>query len=172
MDDNSNRLWAPWRMEYILASRTAGCFLCDIIQDDDDRENLVLKRGATCFVVMNRYPYNNGHLMVAPYRHVDGLETMTREERTEMMETATEMLGVLRTVMNPHGFNTGLNTGAAAGAGLKEHSHLHIVPRWSGDTNFMPVIGQTKVIPQSLHDLWDQLKEALSLLPPGAGAQE
>jgi len=154
-------MWAPWRIEYILKAREAGCFLCDIIQSDDDRSHLVLKRGDYCVLLMNRYPYNNGHLMIAPYRHVDCLERMNEKELLELMVMASKACGMLRKTMKPGGFNLGINLGKSAGAGLKDHIHMHLVPRWEGDTNFMPVIANAKVIPQSLDELWQQLHNAL-----------
>ncbi len=155
------RLWAPWRMAYILRLREPGCFLCQIIQGASDRRNLVLRRGKTCLLVLNRYPYNNGHLMVAPYRHVDSLEAMSPAERAEMLELAAAACTALRKAMRPDGFNIGLNLGTSAGAGLKDHIHLHIVPRWEGDTNFMPVLAGVKVIPQSLDAQWRQMRKAM-----------
>ncbi|MCA1808104.1 MAG: HIT domain-containing protein [Lentisphaerae bacterium] len=157
-----HRMWAPWRMDYILKSREPGCFLCDILQADEDQTNLVLQRGEHCAVLMNRYPYNNGHLMVTPYRHVDALESMQSDEHLDMMQLAARACERLRRVINPDGFNIGINQGAAAGAGLREHIHLHIVPRWNGDTNFMPVLAEVKVIPQSLQELWEQLNQVSS----------
>lgn len=156
-----DKLWAPWRMEYILMDKEAGCFLCDIARSRDDRVNLVLQRGCHCFMLLNRYPYNNGHLMIAPYRHVDSLEVMNDDERVEMMKMAATACEMLRRAIEASGFNIGLNLGASAGAGLKDHIHLHVVPRWDGDTNFMPVISNTKVIPQSLDELWLKLCASL-----------
>ncbi|MBU4460994.1 MAG: HIT domain-containing protein [Verrucomicrobia bacterium] len=154
-------LWAPWRIEYIKEAPKGGCFLCDILRaGGDDRVNLVLKRGAVCAVVMNRYPYNNGHLMVAPYRHVARLADLTPEERLETMDLLDRSVEVLTSTIRPDGFNIGINLGRVAGAGLETHLHTHIVPRWNGDTNFMPVIGDTKVIPQALDDLWVTLRAA------------
>lgn len=152
-------------MEYILKSSQPGCFLCDILQAEADRENLVLRRGEHCAVLMNRYPYNNGHLLVTPYRHVDALEVMQPGEQQEMLGLAGQACAWLRQVMRPDGFNIGINQGAAAGAGLKEHIHLHIVPRWNGDTNFMPVLAEVKIIPQALDELW-------ALLHTAAGRKE
>ncbi len=157
------RLWAPWRMEYILKSKGKGCFLCDIIRESKDRKNLVLCRGKLCVLVINRYPYNNGHLMVAPYRHVDSLQTMNDAERSELLALTVKACAALKKTGHPDGFNIGINQGAAAGAGLKDHLHLHIVPRWEGDTNFMPVTAGVKVIPQPLDVLWRQLRKALGL---------
>jgi len=161
---NTNRpLWAPWRIEYILQEKTGGCFLCRILTADpaEDETNLVLLRGAHCAVVMNRYPYNNGHLMIAPYRHIDCLTRMIPEEDAETALLTRRCLEALRQVMNPEGFNVGYNLGAPAGAGLKDHIHRHIVPRWTGDTSFMPVIADTRCIPQALHESWQALKAAL-----------
>ena len=156
------RIWAPWRMKYILKSQKKGCFLCDICRSNKDKMNLVLKRGKLNFLLLNRYPYNNGHLLVTPYRHVDSLEQMIADEMAEMMEMASMACKTLRKSLHPDGFNIGLNIGKAAGAGLKDHVHLHIVPRWEGDTNFMPVLGEVKIIPQPLDKLWQQLKNVLT----------
>lgn len=156
------RIWAPWRMEYILNSRKQGCFLCDICQDNKDEQNFVLKRGKSTFLLLNRYPYNNGHLMVAPYKHADNLESLNAGEMNEMMQMASTACKALRKSLHPDGFNLGLNIGTAAGAGLKDHLHLHIVPRWEGDTNFMPVLGEVKIIPQPFDELWRQLHDALA----------
>ena len=153
-------IWAPWRIQYILGPKDKGCFLCDAFKDDKDRERLVVRRYVHNALVLNRYPYNPGHLMIAPYRHVDSLAAMTPGERAEMMELSSSCVETLKRVMNPQGFNIGINLGDVAGAGLKDHIHLHIVPRWNGDTNFMPVLGQTRVIPQALDDVWLQLHEA------------
>jgi ATP adenylyltransferase len=125
--------------------------------DENSQPDLIAKRGETCAVVLNRYPYSNGHLMVAPYRHVATLAEMTTDEQTEMMTLATECTRALKNIMMPHGFNIGINMGEVAGAGLKDHIHLHVVPRWNGDTNFMPVFADVKIIPQSLDELRDLL---------------
>ena len=154
------RLWAPWRMEYILNCRQSGCFLCDAFQSENDSENLIVKRGAVCAVILNRYPYNNGHVMVAPYRHVDSVEGLGPEEQSDMMAMASTACARLREVVHAQGFNLGINQGVVAGAGLKDHIHLHIVPRWEGDTNFMPILADAKVIPQPLLELWEQLHSA------------
>jgi len=156
------RLWAPWRMEYIRLPRQEGCFLCNAFAAGDDRAHLVVYRGELCAVILNRYPYNNGHLMIAPYRHVPDLAAMTREERVEAMELLHRSIQILGELMSPDGFNAGLNLGSCAGAGLVGHIHLHVVPRWNGDTNFMPVIAGTKVIPQSLDELWTRLHPLFS----------
>ena len=150
-------IWAPWRMEYITGDKSGGCFLCRMFREKQDAKNHVLARGRTCAAVMNRYPYSTGHLMVAPYRHVADIVKLTRAESAEMMELTARCVAALRRAMNPQGFNIGINLGDAAGAGLKDHIHLHIVPRWIGDTNFMPVLADVKVMPQSLTDLWSIL---------------
>lgn len=153
-------LWAPWRIEYIKMARDGGCFLCKGFKSRQDRKNLIVRRGKLCAVVINRYPYNGGHLMVAPLRHVDTLDAMTPAETAEMMRLTTAAMKALKKISHPQGYNVGINIGEAAGAGLKDHIHLHIVPRWSGDTNFMPVLADTKVVPQALHELWALLRAA------------
>lgn len=153
-----NNIWAPWRIEYILSPKDGGCFLCDMFALAEDRAHRILFRGATCAVVMNRYPYTGGHLMIAPYRHVEGLDGMTADEKSEMLELADRSVRILKDKMSPQGFNLGINLGGAAGAGLKDHIHLHVVPRWIGDTNFMPVLGDTTVVPQALDELYDRLR--------------
>jgi ATP adenylyltransferase len=156
------RIWAPWRMEYILKSRKKGCFLCNILKARNDKRNLVLKRGEYSFLLLNRYPYNNGHLMVTPYRHASSIESLNGKELGEMMELCSLACKALRKSLKPDGFNIGLNIGTTAGAGLKDHIHLHIVPRWEGDTNFMPVLGEVKIIPQMLGELWRKMKKELT----------
>ncbi|TAN36838.1 MAG: HIT domain-containing protein [Verrucomicrobia bacterium] len=155
--------WAPWRIGYIKNSRAPGCFLCKMLKapPSHDRENLLLLRGKTCFVCLNRFPYNGGHLMIAPRRHVADLAVLRPAEHLELMTLATTMTQVLKRVMKPEGFNLGINLGAAGGAGLLDHLHLHIVPRWNSDTNFMPVFADIKVIPQALEELYDQLAAEL-----------
>lgn len=156
-----NFIFAPWRIEYIRAPKAQGCFLCNLPKENRDEENLILYRGESCFVIMNNYPYNPGHLMIAPYRHVGELEGLSKEELLEMMLITQKMLSLLKKTMRPDGFNLGFNLGRVAGAGLEDHIHLHIVPRWSGDTNFMPVIADTKVVPQAVKDTYRALKDAL-----------
>ncbi|MEI8206235.1 MAG: HIT domain-containing protein [Kiritimatiellales bacterium] len=150
-------LWAPWRVDYIRGEKGNGCFLCRIFDEKNDRENLLLVRGKTCAVLMNRYPYNSGHLLVAPYRHIAGLVAFTSAETLEMAALTSRAVAVLGEVMAPQGFNIGYNLGEAAGAGLKDHLHQHIVPRWAGDTNFMPVLGGARVIPEALEATFDLL---------------
>lgn len=151
------KLWAPWRMEYILQEKPVGCIFCDKPREARDCENLILHRGAACFVIMNFYPYNNGHLMVVPYRHTADLAGLSADEQREMMHLLGRCTEVLGAQMHPQGFNIGMNLGRVAGAGIDEHLHFHIVPRWNGDTNFMPVTGHTKVLSQGLQESWEAL---------------
>ncbi len=143
-------LWAPWRMAYITGPREGGCVLCEKAAGTDDPANLVLARGRWAYVLMNLYPYNNGHLLVAPYRHCDRLADLSPDELLDVMRWVQRSEVLLREELRPDGFNIGLNLGKVAGAGMEEHLHLHLVPRWNGDTNFMPVIGETKVMPEYL----------------------
>ena len=157
-------IFAPWRIEYIKMEKPEGCIFCILPEERRDEENLILYRGKHAFVIMNNYPYNPGHVMVAPYRHVANLEDLSNEEWNEIHQLVKIMIGAIRKAMNPHGFNIGINLGRVAGAGVEGHIHVHIVPRWNGDTNFMPVIGDTKVIPQALRDTYAELKKALDEL--------
>jgi ATP adenylyltransferase len=156
------RLWAPWRMMYIRGlDKSDGCFLCAAGRDSArDEENFVVWRGQEAFCIMNRFPYNNGHLLVAPYCHEATLSALTCQTRAALIEGLTAMQKLLERVLTPDGFNVGINLGRVAGAGVADHLHLHIVPRWDGDTNFMPVISDTKVVPQALSDLYAKLKAA------------
>lgn len=157
------KLWAPWRLEYIKNAdkmKEEGCIFCDLPEEgpENDRKNLIIFRGKRAFVILNKYPYNNGHLMVVPYRHTRSLEELDTEEKLELMDLLEKSVGVLEKAYAPHGFNIGMNLGRVAGAGIDEHIHFHIVPRWNGDTNFMPVVANTKVISASLDDTFDQLR--------------
>ena len=154
------RLWSPWRMEYILSKKGRECIFCDKTADNDDKSNYILHRGKKCYVMLNLYPYNNGHLMVIPYQHVPSPEQLEEEVLTEMMLMVGQGLEALRRAMNPDGFNIGLNIGKAAGAGIEEHAHIHVVPRWKADTNFMPIFSHTRVIPELLDDTYQKLKVA------------
>jgi ATP adenylyltransferase len=156
------KLWAPWRMKYILHIKSKKCFLCrDAKNKKRDSENYVLLRGRFCFVVLNAFPYSNGHLMVAPYRHTGKMENLKEEEIKELMEMGIRVMGILKKALKPDGFNMGINLGKVSGAGLADHIHLHVVPRWQGDTNFMPILGNAKVISQSLNDTYRILKRYL-----------
>ncbi len=146
-----DKLWAPWRSKFIKARKKKGCIFC--LKTRSDKEIFVVKKSKFSFAVLNIYPYNNGHVMVSPYRHVKDLKGLRDKELLDIMKLVQEMQALLEKKLKPHGFNIGINTGKVAGAGYRGHVHIHIVPRWSGDTNFMPVTGNTKVIPQSLEEL-------------------
>jgi ATP adenylyltransferase len=145
-------------MEYIRMEKPKGCFLCDEPNEDDDESNFILYRGKWNFVVMNNYPYNPGHLLVAPYRHIDALEKLPKRELYEHNDIIVKAIKVLKEAFNPTGFNVGMNIGSVAGAGTADHIHTHIVPRWQGDTNFMPVIGGLRVIPEAVTETYRKLK--------------
>ena len=158
-------LWAPWRIEYIAGPKDRACIFCTVARATGEHAGPAetpLERGAKCFTMLNAYPYAPGHVMVAPYRHVGELEDLDDDELLELMQLARRTIGALRTAMTPDGFNTGLNLGKVAGAGIAEHLHLHIVPRWQGDTNFMPLLADTPVIPQALEATRSALTEALA----------
>jgi ATP adenylyltransferase len=158
-------LHAPWRIQYILAPKqppSAVSLFTQIAQSDADVENLVVTRDRTCFALLNRYPYNGGHLMVVPYKQASDLHELADEELADLMKLTRRCQGVLRKVMRPEGFNIGLNIGRSAGAGIAEHLHIHIVPRWNGDTNFMPVLTGTTVVPEALTDLTVKLRAAFA----------
>ncbi|MGB9920612.1 MAG: HIT family protein [Moorellales bacterium] len=159
------RLWAPWRGEYVGKEQPAGCVLCQKPKEADDEGNYLLARGRFAYVLLNLYPYNNGHLMVAPYRHVGELEDLGPEEWQEITALLTRAVKCLKAVYRPHGFNLGVNLGRVAGAGIPGHLHWHVVPRWEGDANFMPVVGQTKVLPESLDSTYARLRSAWEELP-------
>lgn len=154
-------LWSPWRLEYLTAPDVEGCIFCQAAGSEADRENLVLLRGARAFLILNRYPYNNGHFMSVPYDHVPSLEDLDELTLTEMMLLLNRGLAALRAIMHPDGFNIGANLGHAAGAGIQDHVHIHAVPRWAGDTNFMPVIGDMRVVPETWLQTYDELEAAL-----------
>lgn len=173
------QIWAPWRLKYVqtekrespqeendldlLPGADPACFLCRSAADSADRrKQCVVHRSEQAVVVLNRYPYNNGHLLIAPRRHHDRLNKLTPGEQLELAETITRMIDLLEDVLAPEGFNVGLNLGLAAGAGLPGHLHWHVVPRWNGDTNFMPTLASVNVIPQSLDALWKALTDRLS----------
>jgi ATP adenylyltransferase len=158
------RIWSPWRVQYIRVQNPTGCIFCDKPKEDKDPQNLILYRGKCNFVIMNAFPYNPGHLMVVPYRHIGKLEDMTAEERNDHYETVSRAVGVLRETCKSDNFNVGMNLGRVAGAGIANHIHTHIVPRWNGDNNFMPVIGETRVISESMEDIYKRLKNRFSTM--------
>ncbi|MBI2836385.1 MAG: HIT domain-containing protein [Chloroflexi bacterium] len=151
-------IWAPWRVAYVRLEKQAGCFLCDKPRETDDTGNYILYRGEKNFVIMNSYPYNPGHLMVCPFRHIATPEELALEELLEHFDIINRAMKALRETLRPEGFNLGMNIGKVAGAGIDTHVHTHIVPRWQGDTNFMPVVSGTKVISEALADTYRQLK--------------
>ena len=160
-----DQLWAPWRLAYVAAAKPPAegdpCFICRGLAERDDRTNLIVLRTTHSAVVLNRFPYNNGHLLIAPQAHKGQLHELTAEELLDAQQTLIRMLAVLDELMHPDGYNIGLNLGTVAGAGLPGHVHWHIVPRWNGDTNFMPVLTEVKVIAQALDALYDALVAAL-----------
>jgi ATP adenylyltransferase len=159
------QLWAPWRLSYVSAAKVAAgdaCFICQGLATAEDRRNLILWRTPCSVVILNRFPYNNGHLLIAPRAHKGRPQDLEPDETLEVMQTLGRMLDLLDRHLHPEGYNIGLNLGVVAGAGLPGHLHWHIVPRWNGDTNFMPVVGDTKVIVQSLEALYDLLAAHLS----------
>ncbi len=153
--------WTPWRMAYIQQECGGECILCRKPAVQDDAANLIVYRGRLCYALLNVYPYNNGHLMVAPYAHVGDLAELDGETAAEMAAVAQKCVRALRRTMSPHGFNLGMNLGQCAGAGIADHLHLHIVPRWSGDTSFMPLLAGTKLIPELLEDTYAKVRQAL-----------
>ena len=165
MNQNLQRLWTPWRMEYILSDKDEKqkeeCVFCAKLAQDRDTKNYIVWRGNHCAILLNLYPYNNGHLLVIPYAHVSSLEDLPDEAQAEMILTVSKSLSLLRRAMQPQGFNVGINIGRAAGAGIESHLHIHIVPRWQGDTNFMPILAETRVIPEWLDDTCARLRSIL-----------
>lgn len=152
------RVWAPWRMEYLLNEKSEGCIFCLAGNRGEERDLLVLKRTPQSLIMLNRYPYTNGHLLAAPLRHTADLDSLSDEEMLDLMRAVRLCRLVLEKVASPQGFNIGLNLGRAAGAGVADHLHFHIVPRWNGDTNFMTVVGDIRVVPEGLLSAYDRLK--------------
>ena len=161
-----DRLWAPWRLQYVVqakdqASDADGCFICRDLQGPPSEESLLVWRDDACCCILNRFPYNNGHLLIAPRRHVGDIHQLSSAELLACLECVRCMMKALDSFLHPDGYNVGLNLGRVAGAGLPGHLHWHVVPRWNGDTNFMPVLADAKVLVQSLEELWRQLRQAL-----------
>lgn len=155
------RIWSPWRMKYILNhDKQAGCIFCNALARTDNEENLIIKRGEKAFVILNLYPYTSGHIMVAPMAHQPSLEYLDPDTRAEMMELVSQAIVVLKQTYKPQAFNVGANIGEAAGAGEPGHVHLHIVPRWAGDTNFMSTLGETRVLPEALEETYKRIRES------------
>ena len=157
----NHRIWAPWRLAYVKdASKDVEqeCIFCAKPAANDDRANLIVHRGERCFVILNLFPYTNGHLMVAPYEHVGSIQAIEPDTIAEMMALSQRAITILEDAYGPHGLNVGLNQGRVAGAGVEHHIHMHVVPRWGGDTNFMPVLADTRVMPQTLEQTYDALE--------------
>jgi ATP adenylyltransferase len=160
-----NHLWAPWRMPFIEGSEPpTGCLFCTKLQEDADERNFIVHRGSLCFVMMNLYPYNNGHLMIVPYQHAGYLTDIPPETGTALFTTSQTTMQALDEIMHPQGYNLGINQGAVSGAGVADHLHLHVVPRWNGDTNFMPVLAGTKVMPELIATTATKLRPVLARL--------
>lgn len=158
----TQRLWAPWRFGYVEKAGTeSGCIFVDLPAQSNDRDNLILFRGATCFVMLNRFPYTNGHLMIAPYKHTADLSDLDDAELLEINQVLARSVKWIHRAYSPDGFNLGVNLGRAAGAGIPSHIHWHVVPRWEGDTNFMTTVGEVRVLPQSLEQSYDRLRQAM-----------
>jgi len=165
MDDSTvprrEILWTPWRMQYITGEKPAGCVLCQIPAERDDAANLLLHRGRSAYVVLNRYPYNTGHLMIVPYVHAARPGELPDGTLLELMHLLAASIGAIQAAMRPEGFNVGMNLGRVAGAAIADHLHLHLVPRWAGDANFMTVIGEVRVLPEELPTTYARLRPAL-----------
>ena len=160
----SYRLWAPWRLEYLKGEKSSDCIFCSKPALADD-EAFIVHRGTSCYVILNAFPYTNGHVMVAPYEHVGDLNRLQTDVSAELMALTQRSLAAVEQVYGADGFNLGMNLGEVAGAGFAGHVHMHVVPRWKGDTNFMPVVGDTRVMPEALPDSWGRLREAFEEVP-------
>jgi len=165
-------IWAPWRMEYVGAPKTKGCFFCHAQQAQTDRQGWIIHRLSRTFMILNTYPYNPGHLMVAPSRHVARFDELEDQERLDVLEGIALGTRVLQHALRPDGFNVGANLGRVAGAGVEDHLHVHVVPRWAGDTNFMPVLADVKVIPEHLEATYEKLRAAVRDLVGGFPGQD
>jgi ATP adenylyltransferase len=155
-----NHIFSPWRMKYIANHKKAeGCIFCIALSQTDDAANLILYRGQKAFMILNRFPYTSGHLMIVPFDHQPSLELLDSETRAEIMELAAQAIRIIQVVYRPEGYNLGVNIGEVAGAGITDHVHLHVVPRWAGDTNFMSTLGQTRVMPETLEDTYKRLRD-------------
>jgi ATP adenylyltransferase len=156
-------LWTPWRYAYITgAEKSSTCIFCELARDKNDQKSLIVHRGSRCFVVLNRFPYTSGHVMVVPYAHVDELQKLPAESAHEMIDLSQKLENTLRGLYRPDGLNLGMNIGAAAGAGIAGHIHMHVLPRWVADANFMSVVGETRVLPETLDVTWERISKALS----------
>ncbi len=155
-------LWTPWRYAYVsTAQKTSRCVFCDAVNAGDDRKGLIVHRGQHCFIILNMYPYTPGHVMVVPYAHLDELRKLPLEAAHEMMELSQRMESLLRELYRPDGINLGMNIGRAAGAGIAGHIHMHVLPRWVADANFVSVVGETRILPETLEETWKRMTKAL-----------
>jgi ATP adenylyltransferase len=155
-------LWTPWRYTYITgADKATGCIFCETSRENDDRKNRIVHRGKHCFIILNAFPYTSGHVMVVPYEHVDQLTRVSADAAAEMMSLAQRMETVLREIYSPDGLNLGMNIGKSAGAGIAAHVHMHILPRWIGDTSFMTTVGETRVLPETLEVTYERIRQKL-----------
>lgn len=160
------RLWTPWRMEYIASDKQGGCIFCSALAQNNDRETYIVYRGQRAFVMLNKYPYNNGHLMIVPNAHSADLAALDAETQTELMQLIARAIEWLKAASRPDGFNVGMNLGKAGGAGVADHLHFHVVPRWVGDTNYMTISGETRVIAEWLDDTWLRLRKVIEQAEP------
>ncbi|MFW6134051.1 MAG: HIT family protein [Elusimicrobiota bacterium] len=156
--EEHNILWAPWRVKYVTQNNEGKCIFCAKSKEEKDKENYILSRGENAFAMLNIYPYNNGHIMIAPYQHTGEFEDLPKKTISEMMDMVKKYVKLIKQEMQAQGFNIGINIGAVAGAGIKDHIHIHVVPRWTGDTNYMPVIGKHEIISESLDSVYNKLK--------------
>ena len=162
-----DHLWTPWRYAYVTgAIRESGCIFCNL-PNESDEEARIVHRGAHCFVILNTYPYTNGHVMVVPYAHLDELQKLPADAAAEMMTLTQRMERILRSLYRPDGINLGMNIGRAAGAGVAGHIHMHVLPRWVADASFLSVVGETRVLPETLETTWQRLREGFSKAPGG-----
>lgn len=167
------RIWAPWRIDYILGGeREEGCIFCNKPKSDRDDDNLIVHRAQGAFTMMNKFPYNNGHVLVSPYRHVSDICKLDSEENKLLLEEVCRAISVIRSVMSAEGFNIGINLGAVAGAGIEEHLHYHVVPRWNGDINIMPVLADVKIIPEHLVGTCRKLRQGFERMYGSKGDVE
>lgn len=158
-------LFAPWRADFVLGEKEEGCPLCNVLKAEEDSvENLVLHRAEHCFVLMNKFPYNSGHLMICPKRHTSQFEELTPGESSELIELARHSVGIMKRVLKPHSFNLGMNLGSGSGAGIPGHIHMHLVPRWHGDTSFMAVVGKTKIVSVPQDPIYESLVKEFNKL--------
>ncbi len=168
-EGKKQRLFSPWRLEYLESEKPEGCFLCKAIASDRDAENLVVRRDNSVCVVLNRYPYNNGHVMIVPVRHVSGFSELERSELNELIYWVSESEKIIKKMYRADGLNIGVNLGSAAGAGLKDHLHIHLLPRWNGDTNFMLTCADVRVIPEELATTWRRLHSEFGRINSSGG---